>query len=556
MNKNDEKVRLLAQEQRLHEELEVLGMERARLAQAMAAQIRDLDRVREELARRQQELNLERDQFRTEQARTERRWKRRWDTELTAIQKEAGALAAERSAFEQDRLRAQGEMEMNRRQLEAGWSQLRREQETWREQKRQQEAQLRDQWHDLAQQQEKLQQAREQWQDQRRSDEASKTQLLEELANLENRIRNQRRQLTRLHEESLEQEDRIMGLGPQPVAAGAGPAGNLDRRAAQSLAEVAQDLLDHVQQLSEERALLLGLRQSWQWEWDRGLAEQARREEELRHKEASLEPRLVELRSREDLVLRRTMELERRQQEVQAREGRLARRQRALQCERGRLLAVVRARAAAARDRHELAIALRQRWLEQQRVECTRYQQELAALGQLRDDYARLRAIHREKLTEVERRERAALEQEMVLLQAEQQLLYDDPDPVAAAKELERRRAAWEQKALWPVRALEKEKRELDLKVQQIWKYHAHLTAREAELEQEHVAQAKQQAALEIELAEREAERIRWLRQLEALRGEKTRLQDHINELESEVERLVLAMMGIDQPRPALALAA
>ena len=97
-----------------------------------------------------------------------------------------------------------GEIELSRRQLETSWSQLRREQQEWRDYRHHEEAALQARHARLEQREAAVRQAAEQLESKHRQDETVRHALARELHGLDRRIRNYRDRLATLRVEAAQ----------------------------------------------------------------------------------------------------------------------------------------------------------------------------------------------------------------------------------------------------------------------------------------------------------------------------------------------------------------
>jgi hypothetical protein len=456
------------------------------------------------------------------------------------------------------------EIELSRRQLEASWSQLRREQQEWRERRQQEEAELQARGARLEQRESAVRQASAELEAKYRHDEAARQTLAREFDGLDRRIRNYRDRLATLRAEAARLEATVsLGSmtpalpGPSPSVATACPAqpeyqGDLPAL----FGKVAEDLMDQHRQITEHWQAARAIRRAWAREWDAALAELARRETDLHRREEGVRPREQALFLAEQALQRHAGDLARQQRQLECWEARLAQQQSVFRCGQGQLVEVVKARVGAARERFQAATRLLEQWGGERRLESERYRHMLAAGEAARQDHDRLREKFRQRLAALGGRWRRLLERELIVREAEQCLIAQQPDPVSLEKELERKRRHWERLAHRPVLRLRSHQRRVERQARELEGLHFQLAEGRRLVEEQKAECAQLQLGLEAQLARLNAERIDWKHELEAGRAERAKLQQHVADLQRQLERLASYLVDPNRPDPPLAAAA
>ncbi len=561
--------RILLEEARLEAQVRSLARERCAFAQARQRELDRLETAKQEVQHQLRDLQKERRQVRADQIQLGKEQARRWEAEGARLAKKEAALAAEKQALLDQRLAANGEIELTRRQLEAGWSELRRQQQEWRECRQREETQLEEQRQALALQQKAHHDAEERWEQRYEQERLTQRARLQELDGLENRIRNYRQKLASLQEEAVDLEAALCDSarnsndpqsppGPQanasvaPVRPGAVSEAVLPTW----LTEIVRDLADGIDCLAENRDALLRLKQSFQWEWDACLEQLRERENRLRRREEALAPREEALARAEQLTQLRSVEIAWIDQQFQCREARLAQLDSRFHCQRKRHLAIVRARVLALRDQHRLIRQLHQQWAQGRIVEAERHRRLQSTCEVARGRYLQLSETCRQRLVQLETQQRLLIEKELVLNEVQRRLVEELGDPVAADQVLERRRLQWARWAARPMRAVRRHRMHLEARAQRLESYRRYLLRETGTLEREQLACRQLHTRLQVENLTRESERTRRMQELQSLREERARLEEHNRDLRDQLERLVLLLTENDRPDPPLALAA
>lgn len=516
----------------------------------------ELQELIDRLQRERQLLADERAQFRQEQANLRQYWRRRLRSEWQKLELDAARLEEERQTLQRQQQQVAAQEELHRRQLDVAWQQLRAEQHAWRQDCLRREAELVARFQTLGHDQARLESAQADWERRWHELHHSQQRQQAELAGVESRIQHLRTVLARLQTERRQAEENLTPTVvtlPRTLPAGVTEAAEADR-----LQNLLFDLKDEGDRLARFHDSLLKLREAWLQEWERAEAALAEREADLQQQEQVLKERHQVLRDWMLQLHRQREELQQRTQQVLFSESRLLRQRSELQCERGRLLALLRARAAAARSRVRFALAMREQAVDLS-LEYAARQHHLAEREQ---DLARQTLDQQRRLERrqswLDERERELAAKELALVHAEQQLLARDPDPEAAAAELERRF----QHLLWlaqrPLRGLEQREAELADLHDQLEAFRHRLLTEEQQL-------ARERAELEARFAAQARRRLLWdvsrtrvRQEVTSLRLENQRLREHIEELREQLERLALVLLETPptQPGATLALAA
>ncbi len=506
----------------------------------------------ETIGRERQALADERGRFQREQADVRQYWRRRLKSEWHRLEAEAARLAAERQQLARQQAEATGDLEMQRRQVEAGWQALRTSERAWREETARREHELTRREAALGQQQAQLVSTEAGWQGTLETQEAIRRQREIELVGIEQRIVNLRTVLARL-QAGRGRLDGELNHGSLVTLPRSAPPDDIHTG---RLLDLLADLRDEEVRLARFHEAMLGLREAWQQEWDRADVVLIQREGQLELRDQELRERQQSLRDWMSQLQSQHEENQQRAHQLRSSEARLLSERSTLHCERGRLLALVRARAIAARARLRIALRLREQIVDLS-LEYAARQQQLAD----RECAMQQAALERERQFErrqtwLDERERELAAKELALFQAEQQLLARDPEPAEAAAELEHRLHHFLRLARRPLRRLEQREAELAGLHDELEAFRHRLLTEEqllcrqrTELEQQRVATANRRALLE-------STQVRMRQDLAGQRVENDRLRRHAAALRDQLERLTLALLEPPPSQPALALVA
>lgn len=547
-----------------------LTRERERLQQLTARQLHDIDEATTDLRRQHEALQAERAQFQQHQEQAQRQWQERWQAEWTRLQDRTNEVAKERRALEKLRREANGDIELQRRQLQAGWTDLRKEQQTWQERMTVEGAALARQQEVMAQKQQAVHMGEQALVQERALQEATLLGQRQELGHLEMRIVNWRTQLDGLRGEAalLEaalchpppslldgaKESKAPSSPAEPVAVPATP--REQAQLIELIVQISTGLADQARRLEEHQDRLLELREAWRTTWDVSLAHLAAREEDLAKRELQLRPREVIVEAAELETLKREMMLTRHEQQLCCREVRLEQRRRALQDRRRHMQEAVKSRNVALRRRHQMVRRLRQDWLELRTREGARVLEARTACDRARHEYLTAKESFRRRQQGLDERERRLLQRELVVTQIEQRLVAQDQDPIAAQRVLDRLRGAWEKLVANQLRALARHEADLTRRAGHLDDFRGKLLNERAAIEEQRRTLATTQIDTASERDQLETQRHRLAAELRQLRSDRDLLKQRVRNQEKHLEQLTLFLLGRQVEPVALGLAA
>jgi hypothetical protein len=378
----------------------------------------------------------------------------------------------------------------------------------------------------------------------------------QELSGLETRVQNQRRQLAVLQEQTVQAESAATGEFPVAELVEPRPAILLPWAATKLVGDLKialADVADQQQIVAEQQARMQEVKQLWTSDWQASLAALARRETDLDVRSNEVARREREVATRERRLRDRSVDLIRQEQALRCEEVRVRTAQNQQRGERGRLLAVVRSRAAVNRARAAYLGRLQKRRDLEHQEELARQVEMRTACESDRRDLMRLRLALQKQQAELSNRARYLLERELVLTQAQQQLLAGDPNPSGAEAELQRRLAHLHEIGERPLRGIERREQELEVRHEELEQFRAALLEDQHWLEEEKANRLRLQHTLQSQHAELENRRMKWSQRLRGLRSQRNHLLRQVRELREQLERLSVLMLGEEQQEVRLA---
>jgi hypothetical protein len=540
---------------------QVLFREGKRLRALAARQLREIDQAIQELRRDYETLNKEREAFHRQQEEIRCRWEKRWHQEWRRLQTQEAEIEANRQAVMAESRRINGDLELQRRQIESAWQQLRQAQEQWQAHRAAEAAELAAQRGRLAAQSAYWKQTEEILRERAALHESLIHSCRQEIAHLETRIRNYRAKL-----ESLRDEAALVEAGlcsPQAIAETFVAEESAERRASSDLrivldemSEIAAALLDESQRSLETQQRMAEVKSAWEADWHRAVdgiqqaqAELSLREEQLRNREHA-----VALREQD--AARRLSEARCRERELQTREIAVAYHQAKLARRQARWRDELQARRVLLQKRFVLAHRLREQWQQLITSETQRLLRLRTGCEQARLEYLTAREMLRQKERELATKEQQLLQRELAIAQIEQSLVGATSESAPAASTLTDLAAAWERTVAQRLLATQSREAELARMAQRLERLRSRLLKeRESleELRQEALA-AQAEAKAQRQRYQEETERAH--QQINRLRTDRDHLLNRIRQQEEHIEHLTMHLLDNSPEPPALAAAA
>jgi hypothetical protein len=479
--------------------------------------------------------------------------------ELQRLERAAQGLEERKELAARERLRWNGQREIERRRLAAAWRQLRDERERWERERAQEREDLHDQAHTLERRAQALEVAEREQSRREEAWQARRRNLEQEAQGLENRLQNYRTRLAHRQEELFHLEGRLDELrdpeeriepnsemhraarlamsewqsNPTP-----GPDAEPVRASGPGFAELEQIAGD----LADQR-----------WHLFEQVQRLARLEQQRRQRAAELDIAAERIQEREDTVCRAEEALERRVDELRLLTHSLDRWQAHLrmrsavwQNDRERWLADLRGREVLLRRQMTLLLKLRKRWQSMYRERLERLAAQLAASMEVHGECVRLRDEWLERRTRVLTEQRRVAERGLALEQYRQECVIGAKKPVAAERRLNLLERRWstdlaqaESEVGRTLDVLRQELARLDERFCESNRLAENVALREGELARRHSALdiARARAVADIAASRHEANRLRL---------QTTALERQLADTNAELERT--ARLLLDEP--------
>jgi chromosome segregation ATPase len=550
-----------------------LRAERATYKRQVGQISRHFEKTRAEIASKHEQCQKKRNRLRRLRDRVKTRWHRHWtqqrdvlqqrehslETRVLQVEKERERLKHEKEAFHQQRLRCNGENELDRRELQAGWMLLQEEQRQWADRKAQERSQLTGYVAQLEQRERALAGDRELW-------EAKRPVLKKEVEGLETRIQNQRRRMQEQESEilrlntvietlqtraSLPERPPVVELAPvaspSPDVAAVllQEADDEFKRRIAELDALAGELADQRLHLTEQCQRLAQAQDRLQQDRETMAAELETLGRRLQTREQLIEITEERCRQREVDLLQQRHQLDRHQAEFTTRIA-------AWDGERERLMAELRAREELVEKSLATVANVRRQWQQRHQQGVTRLRTEYAACENLRQEYTVLRQEWQRQNALLGVKQRTLAQQILALEQYRQKYLKPASNPVAATKKLERLRrrcaalsATAERDLARSQQTLQAESARLEERFREFRDLVEEVHARDADLSTREVAWEHERL-----LADAAAAKLQ--QDVEALQAQRTVYEQQVGQLNDEIERLARLLMeeGDSGPLP------
>jgi pSer/pThr/pTyr-binding forkhead associated (FHA) protein len=572
----EKRQRLLALRDEARQAHAALQDERAKYENRVAEVMQGLEQSRHEVATEHQQNQAERQRLLALRRRLKQRWHRQWAGERTAMQRREADLAArqrtlekERERLQQDKaaamqsqMRANGEIEVSRRQLQEEWERLNKER-----------GELEEVASVLEQRKAVVEEAEQKLAEEQRHWQEVRLQRTQEVEGLESRVRNQRRKILDQEQAAVRLEALMRGvkeipalssespIPSEPAAASTVPPtvaspdelgqrewrlrtaeADLQSRTV-ALEALAGELTDQRLQLAEEFTWLAQVEQRWRQDRDALAAELEALGARLLERERTLQSGEQALEAAQRTLRQRSEEVARTQRNLEAWKGRLAAGAAAWQGERERLLVELRAREEAVEQRLASLEQLRQRWDERRGRQVDRLRSRRAACEEVRRECAALRDEWSRREAALVQEQRGLAERALALEQYRQECIGKASNPAAAEKRLENLRRHWAALSATAQRALSGERQRLDRDTGRLEERLRQLHEQEQEIAVAEAELSRRQAAWEQQQAIAEADQGKLRQELHSFRNQRHLYEQQLQELRDEVERLARLLL-------------
>jgi hypothetical protein len=520
--------------------------------QSRAAAI-SLEKLRQEVKQAEEAASAERQRLLELRQRFVRHWRRRWvghetelerrarqiDRERHSLEQQTAALRREKADVVQAQMRANGDVELTRRQLQAEHQELARQAE--KQNRAENESQARARLLDERERALCTQQQRfiaEQVQRQQ-----TLSHLQAEIDGLENRIRQQRTRL--LQPQTVSAPGESVTLAELPPVLPAALSAN-ERTRLDALELLSGDLVDQRVQLAEQQERLTASQVAFDRHREELVAELEAFARRLQVREQTVLGVEQHLAEAETQLRRRHEESASVRRYLEGWQGRLTSHQSAWEMERASLLA----RCAASeqlseRERQSLG-ELRRRWIAVRRRELERGRAEQACCEQLRHESAAAREEWLQRCEALEQEQRRLAERGLALEQCRLETISQASDSVTAEKKLRKLQRHWEEVFAASARKLARERQALQSTLSQLDERRRQIEEQSKALAWRETESAERHAAREHERASSESANAGLRTQMQTLQKIGKLHEDQIETLRDEVERLARLLM--DEP--------
>lgn len=569
---DEKRARLLELQTQVRQEREDVQAAQAALTKREEELEEELDAGRNEVIAGREDVERSRQRLEGLRQRFKKRWHqmfdrqrdtlRRREQELTARQREhtttTAALRQDRAAFAQVQLRHNGEIELNRRQLQAGWDELQQTRRHWQETRTREEAELQRRRAEVGRREAAvLKCARGQAEEQRDWEERKAT-LERDLEGLNNRIRNQRRKI-------VEQERELARLGAfHPNSGGSVPAAHTSAPppAASATVPLEEELADLERladvvagqklYLAEQCCRLRELHERWRDDHRDLVAELERlgarlleREQELDIREQALEALTVTVKQRHETAAQERQHLEGWHADLAAREA-------AWPAERERLLAAMLGREEAAGHQLTVYANLRQRWSEERAREAREAQADHERCQSFRDQYVTLWQECFRRNATLEQQQKALAEKTLALEQYRLEALGQAENSVQAERRLEKLRTQIVSLSAVSERRLSEEREKLEAEAARLHDLSRRLQHQAGELARREEELERRLHEWEHEQGLEEVTQSRLRQELQTLQAQRDSYERQLAALNQELERLARTLLDESETPPVL----
>jgi hypothetical protein len=417
--------------------------EKAEREADLARQIHHFAEFRDDLERRESETERERSRLQRLRKRFIARWKKHWSTQRLKIQAEArqletsrASLEASRSAWAQESDQLRGRAEVEQREIERTWVQVRAAEKQGRMERSRLQADLDQRERAIADAEIELEEKREASFAERMREEHRTAQLRIEAGGLESRIVNRRAILLQLESQ---RDSAVAGDNHSPLSlpiAAEPPAAEDSDVSRAELKKLAGDLADQRLALLEQIDQLATARERWREEEARIVEEMEELGEQLRQRENQVSERETAAAFEEENLDKERTALGQVREHVELWQSRVKSREVSWQAESGRA-ELEHQRRSQLVDRREKAVGeLYRRWSERRRQELQQLRAEHGRCEKQRKAWLEMQSGFEQRESYLRDLQRDVAARSLILEQARQNLLQSVKDPALAEKRL------------------------------------------------------------------------------------------------------------------------
>lgn len=584
--------RLLELQTQVRQEREALQTERAALTQRENEVEEELTTGRKELAQGRFDVETRRRRMSELRKRLKVRWHKMFDRERQSLRRREQEVAArhreldtalatlqqERAAFVRQQLRQNGEIELNRRQLQAGWDDLQQARRNWNETRAKEQCDLQQRRFDVARREAAVLRCEKGLAEEQREWEERRAHLEREAEGLNNRIRNARRKIVDQQQELSRLNGFRSGVGQEVVLTSptasdvrllAAPDLTVEDTHAVVQARVPSTVVPLEEGLTELERLadvvagqklhltdqcrrLQLLQERWS-EDHRSVVEElevvgsrlAQREQDLDAREHGLDIVTATVKQRFDQAVQQRQLLE-------GWHARLAAREAAWEAERERTLTAVQAREEAAAEQLTLLTNLRQRWSEERSREAREVETDHERCQAFRDQYVKLWEECFRKTAALEQHQKTLAEKALALEQYRLEVIGQSENSAVAERRMEKLRSQLAALSAVSERRLSEEREKLRVEASRLHDLSRRLQRQAGELarREEELERRLEDWDHEQGLAELTQSKLR--QELQTLQAHRDSYERQITALNQELERLARTLLDESETPPVL----
>jgi pSer/pThr/pTyr-binding forkhead associated (FHA) protein len=609
----EKRARLLELQNHVREARAALQKERDEHDASRRSHLNELEQGRKELAAGRQQAEKEKRRLAKLAQRLQQRYQRQWAgkeqslrqredglvRQKRELERAAGQLQQDRAAMVQARLRFNGEVELGRRQIQAGWNDLQRQRRLWQEQRAREQVGAQARRQELDRRARGLADAEDHLADERLRWEDTRYLMERELAGLNTRARNQRRKLLDLDHElesALEKrrlqagtaaatapgpveiidivvstsatratqappeqgaadkgqgpEERGLAVVPAPVPTSLSPV-FWPRLAA--LERLASELAEQRVQLAEQCERVLWTHQRWTEEQRNVLRNLEEFGLRLADQDRDLQAWAQAVEQAESVVRQHQAAADHLRNHLEGWQSRLSACETAWRAERERLLAQVEGREELVRRQLGALTELRKRWGERRKQETKRLQSDHDSCLTYRQQYVTLWEDYLRKTAAADQQQRSLAQQALALEQYRLETLGSDANTVAVERRLERLQRRWATLSETSDRQVAEQRLSLEAEMARLKQYAQAVRDQALAVTRRDEELTLRQAEWEHQRQMTEAAHDKLRQQLQALQAEREQCERHLEEQRQELERLARSLLEEEAlPAPTL----
>lgn len=518
----------------------------------------EVENARKQTGKERQRLIQLRRRFKQRFRRHQAHLERELAQKEQSLLKKQQALEAKLATIEQDyrgvqntRLKHNGEIELQRRQIEDGWHELEKARAAWKEEQAAKQAKLHAQQEAIGQQLRQLTEAQQALVIQQSHSQKIRDHLEIESRGLEARAKSLQAQVHDLEQQSTDAGNTVGNHWQAPDESTQSEKACAPAELEETV-ELLEKLLLHQEdqrrQLQEQWAQFLSEQEQWQQEHAVLLPEVERMIEELDTREHQIKAREYELDQESKSLQAKREELSCKEFALDAVQSRWKVKEVEWHAERSKLLCEVQLRETLLKKEREDLAQLREKWKTNRHKEVESLKTHLRNCQAAHRCYVKAMEHHQEEIAELASQKQRLTEQSLALEELRSELLGQSEDSIQSEKKIRRLEKEWNKAYKFAREELEEQQSELKKELERLQEMSHSLQTRSQTVLSEETQLASTWSEMEQAKHIFEQEQFRQAKEILSLRQKEEHARQWAEKAQQELESIVSTLLRDNAP--------